>query len=85
MTKYTENETTLLCSKKSLSLLRLTDKNSMSSFPMDEVSREIHETAPLFYSMLQASTVKADQLVLILLLVPWQWQLLSVYGTDQNI
>ena len=57
--KEIEKETTLLCSKKNPSILRMTDKTSMTSFSMDNVATEIKNRAPMFHSVLLAASVNS--------------------------
>ena len=57
MAKEINKECSQLCSRKEPSCLRQTGKDSMLSFTMEKVSRELVERAPLFHSLLLAASV----------------------------
>ena len=56
MIKEIERETTNLCSRKEPSCLRRTDKESMVNLTLENVTEEVRRRAPLFYSVLSASS-----------------------------
>ena len=55
-TKEVQKETADMCSKKQPSILRKNDKDSMNSLSIEKVSQEIETRAPLFHSVLKASS-----------------------------
>lgn len=57
MLKEIEKEATALCSKKTPSILRKTDKHSMLSLSMQKVSNELRDRAPLFHSILATASI----------------------------
>ena len=56
MARDVDKECTQLCSKKDLSCLRKTDKESMFSFTMENVYDELKVKAPLFHCLLAAAS-----------------------------
>ena len=55
--KDIEKECCELCSKKNPSCLRKTSKDDLLSFGMEQLTEEIKDRAPIFYSVLSAAAI----------------------------
>ena len=58
--KQLSNEVTGLCSKANPSILRKTGKRDLEKFEIEDVCKEWHERAPVFYSFLFTSVVNKN-------------------------